>query len=471
MKKNKLTHNPEKMDHEEITRINNKSIAENSDKFTKDGRIIAAIDIGTTKIVAIIGAVSEEGKVKVLGMGKSNSQGVSRGVVLNIEKASASIQEAVRMAENESGIQFDNVYVGIAGQHIKSMKNRHSKYIQSKDNEIKQSDVDDLLEDMHNIALDAGEEIIHVIPQNYTVDNESGVKQPIGMFGKCLEANFHIVVGEIGSAKHIYKSVERADLKVDKMILEPLASSSAVLSNDEKEIGVVMVDIGGGTTDLAIYYDGILRHTAVIPFGGNVITMDIKDACGILHRQAELLKVQFGTALGEASPEDIVSIKGISGREPKKISIKFLSKVIQARMEEIIDHVVFEIENSGFVDKIGAGITITGGGALLKHLRQLMSYKTSLDVNVGYPSRALSAENQEVNLPIYSTSIGLLLSGYQLEKENEFKEVKNETEEVDDKLIDSEEEMEMEDEYGENNFFNQLKEKVGNFFEDKSSKM
>lgn len=458
------------MEYEKITRKKSKTSAENSDKFTKDRRIIAAIDIGTTKIVAIIGAVSDEGKVKVLGMGRSNSKGVKRGVVLNIEEAAISIQEAVEEAEKESGYNICNVYVGIAGQHIKSMKNRHSKYIQSKDSEIKQSDIDELLDDMHNIALDAGEEIIHVIPQSYTVDNESGVKQPIGMFGKRLEANFHIIVGEIASAKHIYKCVERAGLKVNKMILEPLASSSAVLSDDEKEIGVAMVDIGGGTTDLAIYYDGILRHTAVIALGGFVITKDIKDACGILHRQAEQLKVQFGTALGEAAPEDIVSVKGISGREPKKISIKFLSKVIQARMEEIIDHVVFEIENSGFADKIGAGITITGGGALLKHLRQLMSYKTSIDVHVGYPSRSLSVENQDVNLPMYSTSIGLLLSGYQFEKENGFKEIEHGADTIEDQLVDDQEELEKE-EHTEDNIFSQIKEKISNIFEDKSSKM
>jgi len=461
---------PQNMYNEETKQIKNKASAEYSEKMTKDGRIIAAIDIGTSKIVAIIGAVSDEGKVKVLGMGKSNSKGVKRGVVLNIEEAAASMQEAVEQAEKQSGYKFYDVYVGIAGQHIKSMKNRHSKYIQSKDSEIKQSDIDELLDDMHNIALDAGEEIIHVIPQSYTVDNESGVKQPIGMFGKRLEANFHIVVGEIASAKHIYKCVERAGLKVNKMILEPLASSSAVLSNDEKEIGVAMVDIGGGTTDLAIYYDGILRHTAVIALGGFVITKDIKDACGILHRQAEQLKVQFGTALGEAAPEDIVSVKGISGREPKKISIKFLSKVIQARMEEIIDHVVFEIENSGFADKIGAGVTITGGGALLKHLRQLMSYKTSMDVNVGYPGSSLSVDNQEVNMPMYSTGIGLLLSGYQLEKENDFKEIERKTNFVEDELEDEQEEFET-DENEEENIFNQIKDRISTMFEDKSSKM
>jgi len=457
------------MEHEKTAHTMSKTSARTSEKMTKDGRIIAAIDIGTTKIVAIIGAVSLDGKVKVLGMGKSSSQGVKRGVVINIEEATTSIQDAVEQAETESGHKFNDVYVGIAGQHIKSMKNRHSKYIQSKDSEIKQSDIIELLDDMHNIALDAGEEIIHVIPQSYTVDNESGVKQPIGMFGKRLEANFHIVVGEVAPAKHIHKSIERAGLKVNKMILEPLASSAAVLSEDEKEIGVAMVDIGGGTTDLAIYYDGILRHTAVIALGGDVITKDIKDACGILQRQAEQLKVQFGTALGEAAPEDIVSVKGISGREPKKISIKFLSQVIQARMEEIIDHVVFELENSGFADKLGAGVTITGGGALLKHLRQLTSYKTSMDVNVGYPSRILSSENQEINLPMYSTGIGLLLSGFQLEKESGFQEKEKKEEIIEEEL--SEDDMEIGDEYIENNFFDQLKTKVSNLFEDKSSKM
>lgn len=439
-------------------------------------RYIAAVDIGTTKIVAIIGAVSDEGKVRVLGMGKSVSKGVKRGVVLNIEETATAIQEAVYQAQNESKLKFNEVYVGIAGQHIKSMKNRHSKYIQSADSEITQSDIDELMNDMHNIALDAGEEIIHVIPQSYTVDNESGVKQPVGMFGKRLEANFHIVVGEISSAKHIFKCVERAGLKVKKMILEPLASASAVLTNDEKEIGVAMVDIGGGTTDVAIYYDGILRHTAVIPFGGDVITRDIKEGCSILHRQAEKIKVQFGTALGDAAPEDqVVSVPGISGREPKMISIRFLSKVIQARMEEIVDHISYEIDNSGFSNKLGAGITVTGGGALLKHIRQLVSYKTSQDVNIGYPNRSLLIENKGINLPMYSTSIGLLLNGFLLEKESEKEEIpaeKNKTSKVE----EPEEEVNSGEEGNavknkEDNLLNIIKDKFQNLFDDKGSKM
>jgi len=444
--------------------------SESKEMVTKE-KYIAAVDIGTTKIVAIIGAVSDDGKVRVMGMGKSVSKGVKRGVVLNIEETATSIQEAVYQAQQESKLTFDEVYVGIAGQHIKSMKNRHSKYIQSADSEITQADIDELINDMHNIALDAGEEIIHVIPQSYTVDNESGVKQPVGMFGKRLEANFHIVVGEISSAKHIFKCIERSGLKVKRMILEPLASSSAVLTGDEKEIGVAMVDIGGGTTDIAIYYDGILRHTAVIPFGGDVITRDIKEGCSILHRQAEKIKVQFGTALGDAAPEDqVVSVPGISGREPKMISIRFLSKIIQARMEEIVDHISYEVDNSGFANKLGAGITVTGGGALLKHIRQLVSYKTSLDVNIGYPSRCLLIENPEINLPMYSTSIGLLLNGYLLENEKIAEEkVEAESKETQEDIEENIEEPEKKEK--DDNLLNIIKDKFQNLFDDKGSKM
>jgi len=437
--------------------------------------IIAAVDIGTTKIVAIVGAVTDDGKVRILGLGKSLSRGVKRGVVLNIEETAAAVQEAVYLAQLESKLTLTEVYVGIAGQHIKSMKNRHSKYIQSKDNEITQTDLDELLNDMQNIALDAGEEIIHVIPQNYTVDNESGVKQPVGMFGKRLEANFHIVVGEISSAKHIYKCIERAGLKVKRMILEPIASASAVLTNDEKEAGVAMVDIGGGTTDVAIYYDGILRHTAVIPFGGDVITKDIKEGCSILHRHAEKIKVQFGTALGDAAPEEqVVSIPGISGREPKMISLRYLSKIIQARMEEIIDQVSYEIDNSGFANKLGAGITVTGGGALLKHIRQLITYKTSHDVHIGYPNRCLLIENQDINLPMFSTSIGLLLNGYLLEKENDKqivpKAVVNSTVDDEDNFEPKEEKIE-ENKKKDENLLNKLKDRFSNLFEDRDQKM
>jgi cell division protein FtsA len=435
-------------------------------------KFVAAIDIGTTKIVAIAGLVSDDGKVKILGMGKSASQGVKRGVVLNIDETSTAIQEAVLQAQKQSKLTFSEVYVGIAGQHIKSMKNRHSKYIQATDGEITQADLDELRNDMHNISMDAGEEIIHVIPQNYTVDNECGVKQPVGMFGKRLEANFHIVVGEVSSAKHIHKCIERAGLKVRQMVLEPIASAAAVLTSDEKEIGVAMVDIGGGTTDIAIYHDGILRHTAVIPFGSDVITRDIKEGCSILHRQAEKIKIQFGTALADtALDEQSVSVPGINGREPKVISIKFLSRIIQARMEEIIDYISFEIENSGFSNKLGAGIIITGGGALLRHLRQLMSYKTSMEVNIGYPNKSLLFENTEINSPVFSTSIGLLIKGQSFEKERDKETVKKVVEPITVIVpeIGPEEEIEEEEKFPEkkDNVIYKLKRTLLDIFEEK----
>ncbi len=440
----------------------------NSDLATE--KIIAAVDIGTTKIVAIVGKVFNTGKVQVLGMGKVESHGVKRGVVLNIDEAAGAIQDAVEQAEKQSGFEFKDVYVGIAGQHIKSLKNRHSRYINSEDNEIKQHDIDELLKDMQNIALENGDEIIHVIPQSYTVDKETGVKQPVGMSGKRLEANFHIVVAETASAKNILKSVERAGLSVKQMMLEPIASSMAVLSEDEKEMGVAMVDIGGGTTDIAIYYDGILRHTAVIPFGGYVITKDIKDACGILQRQAEKLKVNFGTALGEATKDAVVSVKGVAGRDPKKITLKFLSKIIQARMEEIIQRVNFEIENSGFADKLGAGISLTGGGALLKHLRQLMGYLTGLDTKISYPNYLTETGNQEVNSPMYSTAIGLLLGGYMQELEDEANAVLNGNTEEADEEEDSEYENYAEEEPIKK-VFSGVKKFFSGMFEDRSSEM
>ena len=330
---------------------------------------IAAVDIGTTKIVAIVGRKDSKGMIKILGFGQSVSKGVKRGVVLNIEETANSISKAVNKAKEMSGINFKDVFVGIAGQHVKSMKNSHSKYIQGEENEITKEDIDSLTSDMYKISIDPGEEIIHVIPQNYKVDNEIGIENPVGMFGKQLEANFHIVIGQIASAKNITRCVERAGLNVIKLILEPIASADAILSDDEKEVGVALVDIGGGTTDLVIYTDNTIRHTAVIPFGGNVVTNDIKEGCSILYRHAEKLKIEFGSAIGQLAQENkVVSVPGISGREPKEISFKILSEIIQARMEEIIDTIEFEINNSGYANSLGAGIALTGGGEMIKNI-------------------------------------------------------------------------------------------------------
>jgi cell division protein FtsA len=383
--------------------------------MNKKEQYVAAIDIGTTKIVAIVGKKNENGKIEILGLSKALSKGVKRGVVLNIEETVNAIQTTVEDVQKRSGILFSEVFVGIAGQHIKSMKNRGYIMREAYDDEIKKEEVFKLIEDMHKIHIDIGEEIIHVIPQNFIVDNETGVKSPIGMCGRRLEANFHIVIGQVAAAKNIEKCIRKANLTVKDMILEPLASSDAVLTDDEKEAGVVLVDIGGGTTDVAVYYDNIIRHTAVIPFGGNVVTKDIKEGCAILQRHAEQLKIQYGSALGDIAPEDkVVSIPGISGREPKEISFKSLAYIIQSRMEEIIDAVNFEIQNSGYADKLAAGVVITGGGAMLKHLPQLVKFKTAMDVRIGLPNEHLagSAKN-EINQPMYATSVGLIMRGFE----------------------------------------------------------
>ncbi|MBE9466944.1 MAG: cell division protein FtsA [Bacteroidetes bacterium] len=390
---------------------------------------IAAVDIGTTKIVAIIGKKNNNGKLEILGLGNAPSSGVKRGVVLNIEKTVCSIIEAVKHAEKNSECKISNAFVGIAGQHIRSIRNRGYINRETYDEEISPDDVQNLIDDMYRIPIDVGEEIIHVLPQNFIVDNETGVRSPVGMFGKRLEANFHIVIGQTAAGNNIKKCINRAGLNVNKMILEPLASSNAVLTEDEKEVGVAIVDIGGGTTDVAVFYDGIIRHTSVIPFGGNIITNDIKIGCSILERQAEALKIKFGSALADEAQENkVVTIPGISGRQSKEISFKSLAHIIQSRMEEIIAEIYFEIETSGFADKLGAGIVITGGGALLKNLPQLVAYKTGLDVRIGFPNEYLTSNVvDDINQPRYSTAIGLILKGYDdLELQKNISSEKNE---------------------------------------------
>lgn len=380
----------------------------------KTSDIVVGLDIGTTKIVAIVGRKNEHGKLEVLGMGKSESIGVSRGVVSNIDKTVQSIKTAVQEAENKSGVDIKVVNVGIAGQHIKSLQHRGIKVRHNVDDEIGQHDINALIDDMYKLVMLPGEEIIHVLPQEYIIDNEQGIKDPIGMSGVRLEANFHIITGQIAAAKNIYKCVHKAGIEVDDLILEPLASSEAVLSDEEKEAGVVLVDIGGGTTDIAIFQDGIIRHTAVIPFGGNSITEDIKEGCGIIKNQAEQLKVKFGSALASESQEnEIVSIPGLRGRSPKEISLKTLAQVIQARMEEIIEHIHYEIKNSGYENKLICGIVVTGGGSQLKHISQLIEYVTGMDVRIGYPNEHLASGNtEEITSPLFATGVGLVIKGF-----------------------------------------------------------
>ena len=377
--------------------------------------IVVGLDIGTTKIACLVGRKTEHGKIEILGVGKAPSLGVTRGVVSNIEKTVQSIRAAVEEAEAKSGIEINVVNVGIAGQHIKSLQHRGMITRDTIDEEISQKDVDELIDDMYILVMMPGEEIIHVLPQEYIVDREPGIKDPIGMSGVQLEANFHIITGQIAAAKNIFKCVNKAGLEVAELILEPLASSSAVLSEEEKEAGVALIDIGGGTTDIAIFHDGIIRHTAVIPFGGNVITEDIKEGCTIMHRQAELLKTKFGAALPQATQDnEIVCIPGLRGRDPKEISVKNLANIISARMSEIIEHIYFEIKNSGFDKKLIGGIVVTGGGSQLKHINQLMEFTTGIDSRIGYPNEHLSANtNINVTSPLFATGVGLVAKGFE----------------------------------------------------------
>jgi cell division protein FtsA len=381
----------------------------------ENNNIAVGLDIGTTKIVAMIGRRNEYGKLEILGVGKSKSLGVHRGVVNNITQTIQSIQQAVQGAESDSDYKITEVVVGIAGQHIRSLQ--HSDYItrSNADEVINEADIDLLINQVYKLVMLPGEEIIHVLPQEYKVDGQAEIKEPIGMYGGRLEANFHVVVGQVSSIRNIGRCIKSSGLDLAGITLEPLASANAVLSQEEKEAGVALIDIGGGTTDLAIFKDGIIRHTAVIPFGGNVITEDIKEGCSIIEKQAELLKIKFGSAWpGENKDNEIVSIPGLRGREPKEITLKNLSKIIHARVVEIIEQAYLEIKNYGHEEqkkKLIAGIVLTGGGSQLNHLKQLVEYITGMDTRIGYPNEHLAGDSDpDMASPLYATAVGLVMN-------------------------------------------------------------
>ncbi len=378
-----------------------------------EDKIIVGLDIGTTKICVIVGKKNEYGKLEILGMGKAVSDGVIRGIVTNIDKTVRAIEKAIAEASEQSGIEIGVVNVGIAGQHIRSAVH-HGSITRETDEEITIEDLARLTSDMHRIVTPPGSEIIHVMPQDYIVDYEDGIMDPVGMTGVKLEADFHIITAQTNAINNINKCVKKAGLVIENLILEPLASSLSVLSEEEKEAGVCLVDIGGGTTDVAVFYENIIRHTAVIPFGGNIITSDIKQGCMVMDHQAELLKTKFGKAIAEeASPNEIVSIPGLRNRAPKEISIKNLAHVIEARMEEIIELVHTEIISSGFNKKLAAGVVVTGGGSQLINLSQLFEYMTGLDTRIGYPNEHLGRSKVDAaKSPMFATSVGLVLSGF-----------------------------------------------------------
>src|SRR5882757_6492161 len=378
--------------------------------------IIVGLDIGTTKIAAIAGRKNEFGKLEILGFGRANSNGVQHGMVLNIDQTINAIQLALKnFFDSNPNLEIGEVYVGIAGHHIKSLQTRGDIVRQATEEEIRQEEIDRLVADQYRTYIPAGDQIIDVIPQEFTVDNFQNIPNPIGYSGVKVGANFHIITGDKNAIRNINRSVEKAGLITKDLVLQPLASAAAVMCDQDLEAGVAIVDIGGGTTDLAVFYEGILKHTAVIPFGGENITNDIKTGLGVLKTQAEQMKVQFGSALSdEAKANAFITIPGLRGMAPKEISVKNLAGIIQARMSEIMDFVTYHLKQVGLETRmLNGGIILTGGGAQLKHLIQLTEYITGLNARIGYPTEHLAAGHiDELAKPMYSTCIGLILKGY-----------------------------------------------------------
>lgn len=386
----------------------------NAMNTTPDNRgYSVALDIGTTKVCVLIGKRNEHGKIEILGHGKVESKGVLRGVVSNIEKTVLAINEAMTKAARRAGIKPEKVHVGIAGQHIKSMQHRGILTRDNSHEEIGDEDIKALINDMYKLQLPPGEKILHVFPQEFTVDSEQGIIDPRGMSGVRLEANFHIVTGQYTAIQNLERCIIKSGLTVDEMQLEPIASGNAVLNEEEKEAGVVLVDIGGGTTDITLFHEGIIRHTAVIPFGGNVITKDIREGCSIMPDRAEKLKIKFGSAMpDEVYNNRIISIPGLKGHEHKEISEKNLARIIRARVEEILDYVMLEIRKSGYERKLTAGIVLTGGGSELKHIDLLTAFHTGMTTRIGQPVDLLAnGYSEELLSPSYATSLGLLIHG------------------------------------------------------------
>ena len=390
--------------------------------------IIVGLDIGTTKIACFVGMRGESGKVKILGFGKTDSKGVEHGVVRNIDETAESIRRAVSDAADQANVDIEEVWVGIAGQHIKSRPSQGSVLIPQEHRLIKQEDVDRLIAEQYNTALEPGEEIIHIFPQQLIVDREELSREvsPVGVAGKVLQANFHMVTANKQNLEYIKYAVTDAGLKIKGVVLEPVASAKAVLDDSDRDAGVAMVDIGGGTTDIAIFHDGIIRHTSVLPLAGNAITNDIREGCNIMKRQAESLKVKFGSCLVQAvSENDVISIPGIRSQAPREIYMKTLASIINARAKMIMEQVDYEIKLSGCQKKLIAGITLTGGGAQMKNIKDLCELVTATDTRIGIPTEHLEKDSvsyAELAHPMYATGIGLVICGLErteaVQKEN-----------------------------------------------------
>jgi len=407
-------------------------------KQKEEKNLIVGLDIGTSKIVTIVSEIKNDGEIQILGIGQHVSRGLKKGVVVNIESTMQAIQRSLEEAELMADCKIKEVYTGIAGSHIRSINS--TGMVKIRDLEVDNSDVERVIETAQAITLPPDQQVLHTLVQEYIIDDQYDIREPRGMSGMRLEVKVHIVSGAIAAAQNIVKCIKRSGLDVMELILQPLASADAVLTNDEKELGVCLIDIGGGTTDLAIFKDGIIRHTAVIPFGGNIITDDIKEGCSIIEKQAELLKIKFGSAWpGENKENEIVSIPGLRGRDPKEITLKNLSKIINARIVEIIEQVFIEIKNYGHDEqkkKLIAGIVLTGGGSQLNHLKQTVEYVTGMDTRIGQPNEHLAGNNSiEISNPTFATAVGLVMNSMNRKKIDKKDYDKNQDESSDEESV------------------------------------
>lgn len=377
--------------------------------------IVTGLDIGTTKIGAIIAEVDESGVPAIIGVGTSPSDGLRRGVVVNLEKTIRSIEQAIEKAERVAGVSVNNVYAGIAGDHIRSIKGRGVVRVAGQNNEITPADIRRVIDNAKTVALPIDREILHVLPQEFMVDEQHGIKDPVGMSGIRLEAEVHIVTGAITSAKNICRSIERANMKVMDLVLEPLASSYAVLGKDEKELGVIVMDLGGGTTDIAMFFEGCIRHSAVVGLGGKNITNDLALGLRTPVEHAEAIKIAHGCSIHRDNDrEETIEVPGVGGRAPRRISKTYLVDIIQPRVEEILTLAGREIKKSNFVHLMTAGVVITGGGSLLDGIAELAEEILDMPVKLGVPN-GFTGLTDLAKSPIHATGVGLVHYGIQQE--------------------------------------------------------
>ena len=382
-----------------------------------DRNLIVGLDIGTSKVACIVGEINQEGDVEVVGLGTHPSKGLKKGVVVNLETTVQSIQRAIDEAELMAGCRIHSVYAGIAGSHIISM-NSHG-IVAIKDKEVTQGDVDRVIDSARAVAIPADQKILHILPQEYVIDRQEGIKEPVGMSGIRLEARVHIVTGAVSAAQNIVKCIRRCGLEVEDIILEQLASSAAVLTDDEKDLGVCLVDIGGGTTDIAVFTDGAIRHTAVIPIAGDQVTNDIAVALRTPTQFAEEIKVKHAYALTQlASLEDFIEVPSLGERPIRQISRLNLAEIVEPRYEELLMLVQAELRRSGFEDLIAAGIVLSGGSSRVEGLVELAEEIFHMPVRIGLP-QSISGLNEVLRNPAYSTGAGLLLFGRQQHQHGE----------------------------------------------------